>query len=246
MTKLKTKLKAALIHLLLSMAVFAFVLYYIRYQWYPEPLFTAQGGWQGLRLMTFIQLVLGPTLTFIVFDRLKSRKAIVFDMVVIILLQVSALAFGLYTVYSQRPVALVFWHDAFYTVTADDYTVQGIEHPDFSHYSAYVPPLIYSRPLNTKQELERFNALTEKKIPVYAHVSLYEKIDNYLDAIFKHEVDIDEVMSKNAVMKARLNEIVQGDFSAYHYLALNAKYHNMILVLDDKGTLVGEVKAPYM
>jgi len=111
-TKLPKKLKATSIHLFISLLIFLVILYLVLFDWYPEPFFTAQGGWQGIRLMAFVQLVLGPSLTFIVFDHLKQGKAIIFDLSVIAVLQASALVWGGYQVYAQRPIALVFWHDA--------------------------------------------------------------------------------------------------------------------------------------
>ena len=244
--KLIPKLKATSIHLLISLLIFLVILYFILFDWYPEPFFTAQGGWQGIRLLVFVGLVIGPSLTFIVFDHLKRRKAIIFDLSLIVLLQVSALIWGSYQIYAQRPIALVFWNDAFYTVTGDDYSVQGIDNPDFSQFSAHVPPLIYSRPLTTLIEMEQFRRLTEKKIPVYAHVSLYETIEDNLSSIFLHEVDIEEVKSKNSAMKSQLEKIVQGNIADYNYIALKAKYQNMILIMEENGNLVGEVKAPYI
>ena len=243
--KLIPKLKAASIHLGLSILVFLVVLYFIFFDWYPEPFFTAQGGLQGMRLMAFVNLVLGPFLTFIVFNHLKPRKTMVFDISLIVLVQLCALVWGSYLVYTQRPVAMVFWNDAFYTVTADDYSEQGIDIPDFSQFSAHVPPLIYSRPLTTLIEMEQFRQLTEKKIPIYAHVSLYENIEGNLSSIFSHGVDIEEVISKNFSMKSQLEEIAQGNVADYSYIALKAKYQNVILVFEKSGSLVGEVKAPY-
>ena len=245
-TKLIHKLKATSIHLFISLNILLFILYLILFHWYPEPFFTAQGGWQGIRLMAFVQLVLGPSLTFIVFDHLKQRKVIISDLSIIAVVQAAALIWGGYQVYTQRPIAMVFWHDAFYTVTSDDYTEQGIDNPDFSKFSAHVPPLIYSRPLSTEAEMEQFTRLTEKSIPVYAHVSLYENIEDNLSSIFSRGVDIEEVMSKNASMRAELEKIVQGNVAGYNYIALNAKYHNMVLILDKNGNLKGELKAPYL
>lgn len=244
--KLTHKLKATTVHFFISLLILLFILYLILFEWYPEPFFTAQGGWQGIRLMTFVDLVLGPALTFIVFDHLKKRKAIVFDLSVIAIVQAVALIWGGYLVYSQRPIAMVFWHDSFYTVTSDDYSMQGIDNPDFSKFSAHVPPLIYSRPLKTLIEMEQFRQLTDKSIPIYAHISLYEKIDENLSSIFSRGIDIEEVMVNNVSMKFELEKIVKGNVADYNYIALQAKYHNMILVLDKNGYLVGEVKAPYL
>ncbi len=243
--KLIPKLKATSIHLFISLLIFLVILYFILFEWYPEPFFTAQGGWQGVRLMALVDLVLGPALTFIVYNHLKQRKAIIFDFSIIALIQIGALIWGGLQVYNQRPIALVFWQDAFYTVTSDDYSVQGIQNPDFSQFSEHVPPLIYSRPLTTPEELEQFRQLSEKLIPVYAHVSFYEKIEDNLSSIFLNERDIEEVMAKNASMKVQLEKIVKGNISDYHYIALKAKYQNMILILGQDGSLVGEVKAPY-
>jgi hypothetical protein len=239
------KVKAASIHLSLSLLIFAVILYFILFDWYPEPFFTAQGGWQGIRLMAFVDLVLGPSLTFIVFNHLKKRKEIIADLSIIALVQIAALIWGGYMVYSQRPVALVFWTDAFYTVTEDDYREQGIDSPDFSQYSSHVPPLIFSRPVLTQLELDNFKKLSEKSIPVYAHVALYEKIDENLDKVFFNQVDIKEVTSKNAEMKSKLDDVVHGDLDAYKYVALKAKYQNMILIMQDNGNIAGEIKAPY-
>lgn len=243
--KLMPKLKATSIHLFISLLIFLVVLYFILFDWYPEPFFTAQGGWQGIRLMAVVDLVLGPALTFIVYNQLKQRKALIFDFSLIALVQISALIWGGHLVYTQRPIALVFWHDAFYTVTGDDYSVQGIDNPDFSQFSTHVPPLIYSRPLTTLIEMEQFRQLTEKSIPVYAHVSLYESIKDNLSSVFSRGVDIEEVISKNASMKFQLEKIVRGNLADYNYIALKAKYQNMILILEENGNLVGEVKAPY-
>lgn len=244
--KLIPKLKATSIHLFISVLIFLVILYFILIEWYPEPFFTAQGGMQGIRLMAFVDLVLGPSLTFIVYNQLKLRKELILDFSLIALVQISALIWGGFQVYTQRPIALVYWHDAFYTVTSDDYRVQGIDNPDFSQFSAHVPPLIYSRPLTTLIEMEKFRQLTEKEIPVYAHISLYEKLENNLNSVFLHGVDIEEVMSRNAVMKSQLEEIVQDNIADYNYIALKAKYQNMILIMEKNGNIVGEVKAPYL
>ena len=47
-------------------------------------------------------------------------------------------------------------------------------------------------------------------------------------------------------MKSQLEKIVQGNIADYNYIALKAKYQNMILIMEENGNLVGEVKAPYI
>ena len=242
--KLKYKLKAVSIHLLLSLIVFVIILYFILYEWYPEPFFTAQGGWQGIRLMAFVDLVLGPSLTLIVYNHLKKRTEIIFDLSLIAVVQITALIFGGYTVYTQRPIALVFWSDAFYTVTEEDYQAQGIKSPEFSQYSDHVPPLIYSRPTTTKAELQATRDMTKKFIPAYAHVELYEKVEGNLEALFHNEVDITKLGLMNSTMLNRIEEVIKGELGTYRYIGLKAKFHNMLLIMNDNGELIGSVKAP--
>ncbi len=244
--KLKYKLKATSIHLLLSLLIFVVILYFILFDWYPEPFFTAQGGWQGIRLMVFVDLVLGPALTFIVFNHLKQQKEIILDLSLIAVVQISALIWGGHTVYTQRPIALVYWGNAFYTVTSDDYSAQGMDNPDFSRYSAHFPPLIYSRPISTQEELVLSTELTKKLIPAYAHTSFYENIEDNLERIFDNEVNIEEVIANNEEMKVQLEKITHGDFAAYKYITLKAKYQNMILIMKHNGEIVDEIKAPYL
>ena len=61
---LATKLKATAIHLAMSLVIFSYLVYQIVYVWYPQPYFSVDGGWQGLRLIAAVDLVLGPLITF--------------------------------------------------------------------------------------------------------------------------------------------------------------------------------------
>lgn len=242
--KLIGKLKAFSIHLSISAIIFLFILYLIFYEWYPEPFFTAQGGWKGIKLMAVVDLVLGPMLTLIIFNITKHTKEIVFDLSMIAIVQITALLWGGGQVYSQRPVALVFWGDAFYTVTSSDYTEQGIEVPDFSKYNSHVPPIIFSKPVSTIEEYEELNELTDKKIPAYAHVSTYRSVEDNLEQITGSSINVHEIILMNDRMAVKLEKITSGDYEAYFYLPLKAKYQNMILVMAESGEIVGEVTAP--
>jgi len=52
--------QAFLIHLGISTVIFLILLYFIVFHWYPHPFFAKGGGWQGVRLITGVDLVLGP------------------------------------------------------------------------------------------------------------------------------------------------------------------------------------------
>src|ERR1043165_8080609 len=105
---LRAKLRASAIHLALSAIAFAVVLYFILFRWYPEPWFPIDGGWQGVRIMVFVDLVLGPALMFIIYDAAKTRRALAFDLTAIGITQLCAFVWGVYAVHGQRPVAVSY------------------------------------------------------------------------------------------------------------------------------------------
>lgn len=88
--------------------------------WYPWPYRVISGG-QGLFLLLIsVDVVLGPLLTFVVFDRKKGLRHLTRDLTVIAGLQLTGLIYGLHTVCAARPAALVFEVDRFRVVTASD------------------------------------------------------------------------------------------------------------------------------
>ncbi|KAB0769044.1 hypothetical protein F7O87_33620, partial [Pseudomonas aeruginosa] len=60
--------RAFFIHLLISLAIFIVLLAIICLWWYPGALFEIAGGWQGVRIVAAVDMVLGPLLTLVVYD----------------------------------------------------------------------------------------------------------------------------------------------------------------------------------
>lgn len=78
------------------------------------------GGRELFVLVTTVDIVMGPLLTFAVFNVKKGWPHLRRDLVVIAALQLAALAYGLHTVHIARPVALMFEVDRFRVITAAD------------------------------------------------------------------------------------------------------------------------------
>lgn len=110
--------KASGIHLLLSAALAAAVLTIMLAVWYPWPLFEAAGGSRLVFIVVGVDIVLGPLITLIIFK--SGKPGLKFDLSVIALVQLTALAYGIYTVYLARPVYLVYAVDRFDLVAAKD------------------------------------------------------------------------------------------------------------------------------
>ena len=162
--KIIPKLKASGIHLGISSVIFLGILYLILVEWYPGVFFEAEGGWSGIKLMAAVDLILGPSLTFIIFNHLKAKKEIVFDLSLIAIIQSSALIWGGLQVYSERPVTLVMWEGTFYTVTEDYYSKQGISLKNLASYSDEKPLIIYADTDHSVEQLKEIQRLNEQKI----------------------------------------------------------------------------------
>lgn len=86
--------------------------------WFPGELFFIDGGWQGLKLVAMVDLVLGPALTLLLYRPKKPK--LIFDMSLIAGIQIAALAYGFHTTHQQRTLAVVFAERTFFTVSASD------------------------------------------------------------------------------------------------------------------------------
>jgi len=111
------RVRAAGIHLLISTGVAALAAGLVFGVWFPGIYRLVAGGRDLFLLVVSVDIVLGPLLTFAVFNLKKGWPHLRRDLAVIGLIQLAALAYGLHTVYSARPVAMVFETDRFRVIT---------------------------------------------------------------------------------------------------------------------------------
>jgi hypothetical protein len=107
------RLRAATIHLGVSVLVATLAALLVFALWYPYPYRELSGGRELFQLVVAVDIVLGPLLTLAVFNRAKPRAELRRDLAVIVALQLAGLAYGLWTVHLARPVHMVFEIDRF-------------------------------------------------------------------------------------------------------------------------------------
>ena len=117
---LKSSFSAAGIHLTLSLAAAALAAWLVFSLWYPYPYREISGGRDLFFIVVAVDVVMGPLLTFTVFNRSKPFGELRRDLAMIGLLQLAALVYGLWTVSIVRPVHLAFEIDRFRVVHAID------------------------------------------------------------------------------------------------------------------------------
>lgn len=120
MLHLKSRLLAAGTHLGLSVAIAALVASLVFLLWYPVPFREISGGRELFFIVMTVDVVLGPLITFAIFDTRKPRVELVRDLAVVVVLQLAGLTYGLYTVYIVRPQVLALEGDRLRVVRVFD------------------------------------------------------------------------------------------------------------------------------
>jgi len=238
-----TKRNAFLIHLGLSLLIFLILLLLIVYVWYPAPYFDASYRMRWIKIIAFVDVVLGPVLTLIVFKPGKPRLKM--DMAIILLLQISALSWGVYNAWSIHPKMTVLYDNAVYCLDrtgvqdskADKKYAQS---PMKAQISAILP---FPKTMEMLEEYFSTGDLT--KAVVFRHGEKYVSVSKEMTAeLGKYQTDIQTVVSKNDHDKQKWNEFmanfeeVNPDWRFYPFLCLEKK---KTLVLDRKHNKVDGV-----
>ncbi|GHU26897.1 fimb protein [Betaproteobacteria bacterium] len=107
MPPISSRIRAFLLHLSASAILGLSALALVFWIWYPAPLHRAVGVTEIFLLLLGVDVVLGPCLTLAVANPGKKKKELLFDLSLIIAVQLSAFVYGLHAVAEGRPVWLV-------------------------------------------------------------------------------------------------------------------------------------------
>lgn len=240
---------AAGTHFLCSVAIFVVLVGVLLFFWFPNPYFSAAGGWQGLRIVAAVDLVLGPLITLIIFNVKKPRKELATDIAVVVFIQLAALVWGLKAVYEQRPVAVAFLDNSFYTVPAAALNKQGIDLKELAPFGSKKPVFVFVEKPYQGADFERFTREGQQEgTPPHEQVWLYRDIQANMSRIQRSSLDIEEIMVVNAGMKSDVEKLLEEthtELLSNYYISLTSRYRNVVLVFTAEGTLLGSVNAPY-
>ena len=152
------RLKAAGIHLAISLTLALLAALLVFVVWYPYPYREISGGRELFLLVVAVDVIMGPLMTFVVFNASKPRRELQRDLGIIGLLQIAALAYGMWTVAIARPVHLVFEIDRFRVVHAIDVPPELLKRapPDLQRLPLTGPTLLSVR--DFKDNKESFDA----------------------------------------------------------------------------------------
>ena len=193
------RFKAAGIHLMLSFLIIITVLVAMYFLWYPGEYFSLMGGKVLIKLIGFIDVFLGPLLTFAIFK--AGKKSLKFDLFCIGILQIAALSYGIYVMFSARPIFTVFNKNAFQIAAVVDIAPEELlkaKQPQWRQASVSGPQLVAIGEPNKK----------DKKETIFAHqvTSSAYRYPKLYDDYYKYRADVIKAGEPLATLAADSNE----------------------------------------
>lgn len=208
----KSRLRAAGIHLALSGVVAGIAALLVFALWYPYPYREISGGRELFQLVVTVDVILGPLITFAIFNRAKPRTELRRDLTVVALLQLAGLAYGLWTVHLARPVHLVFEIDRFRVVHQVDVPLELADRvpPGIELAPLGGPTALGLRPFRSAQENMDMTMAALQGVQLAARPDLWQPYEASRADVLKaahpvaqlktrfpqHAADIDEVLRK--------------------------------------------------
>lgn len=217
---MKERLKAFLIHALISVLVLSATLALVALVWYPAPLFWADGGREVIGLIALVDMIIGPALTFVVYR--KGKKSLKFDLSVIAVCQLAALAYGATVMYQQRPVFVTFVLDRFYTVTAQQVETQAPRKlKDLAALTPRASNWVYVRmPQDANALRQLFLGPNRGELVLSLRTDLYAPLlDENLPLIMTKASDINALLKDSERKTRERDRQVLANFLAEHRVA---------------------------
>ncbi len=151
------RLKASGIHLGVTLAIGASAAALVFGIWYPYPYREISGGRELFVLLVTVDVVVGPLITLVVFNRNKPWPVMRRDLTLVAVVQLAALGYGLWTVFVARPVHLVFEYKRFSVIHAIDVPPEQLDRapPAVQAMPLWGPTLLSLRPFKDNAEMMR-------------------------------------------------------------------------------------------
>lgn len=205
--------------------------------WYPFPLATAVGVTHIFLMLLAIDVVIGPILGVLVYK--EGKKSLKFDLTVIILIQLSALCYGVYSIAQGRPVWLAYNVDRIELIRNNEIIQDYLDQAQtqFQHPSWLKPQYVgveFAKDANQRGDDLFAEAL--------GGISIAQKPERYVDfAQAKKQMQqraqkIELLQQYNN--KTKVEKILAKYPQATAFLPMKANAVDMTVLIDIKGQVV--------
>ncbi|ENX33176.1 hypothetical protein F889_03115 [Acinetobacter colistiniresistens] len=204
---MSNRIKVALIHEGISIIVLSLFLSWVFCIWYPSPLAKAMGLIYLIVLIAFIHIVIAPLLTLFIYK--DGKKTLVFDLSIIVVVQIVALCYGVWTIAQGRPAWIVYDLDSFEVVRPIDIEKSNSTAKNTNKYQQafWLKPQYVAIQLNKEDDKEftndvlsmmfggsrvlqqeRYVSLEKLKTQIQKIAQSLELLDQYNDKVQVHKI----------------------------------------------------------
>lgn len=227
------RIRAFSFHLLISLVVGVVSLILVFQIWYPTPLDIATGVTKIFVILLVCDVILGPVLTFVVAS--PGKKSLRSDLSIIVVIQLSAFFYGLWTVEAGRPIWMVFSVDRFDLVQSHELSNPYRKNaaPLFQQKNWLGPEWVAAR---LPTDVEQLNTLTFEALMAGVDVpqrpDLYVKLNDEFDTIISKARPLSELKKYNSV--ELVNSFLRVYPQADAFLPLMSRSKQMTVLIDSR------------
>jgi hypothetical protein len=213
--------------------------------WYRYPWHEMLGIGSIFTLVVAVDVVCGPLLTLVLANPQKSRRELGLDLSLVALIQLAALCYGLWSVFSARPVVLAFEVDRFVVVTANE-LIEGEldEAPDAFRQLpiAGVNQISIREPRSPEEKLQSIEASLQGVSPAM-RPGWWRPYEEALPTLNLRARSLTELMAQRPEAKALLQSAISRSglpLDGLRYLPLtSSKALDWVALIDASGHVVG-------
>lgn len=228
---MSSRIKAFLIHGMVSIIIAILIIGLVFFIWYPFPLAKAVGATHIFSIILMVDVVLGPLLTLLVYK--AGKKSLVFDLVVVVLLQISALFYGVWTISQGRPAWIVFNADRFDAVRVNDLDLRNANKvkPEYLNPSLLFPSWVSAvSPTNTDEKNKILFEAVFSGVDIAQRPTLYHPLSFEEKRIKLKAIDLNELYKFNN--KNKVKNVIEQYGEANAYLPLKANALDMTVLIN--------------
>ena len=233
----KGRLHASCIHLGVSLCIAALAAAVVFGLWYPYPYREISGGRSLFLLVVFVDVVMGPLITLVIFNRNKPRRELMTDFLVVGLLQLAALSYGLWAVFVARPVHLVFEYNRMAVVHAIDVDPALLSKApkELQTLPMTGPTAIALRPFKNAAEQIDATIAAMGGAPLPARSDLWQPYGDSVADVLKEAKPAEELSTRFPSQTSLINRAIEGTgktVAHLRYLPLISRNEAWTVLLD--------------
>lgn len=237
------RFQATGLHLLASLAVLIFIFGFVKLVWYPQQLFFAANGFDILKILVAVDLVLGPLVMLIIFN--PKKKSLKFDVIAILICQLLFLGYGVWSLYTVRPAYIAFVEKEFTLVKANEIEVDDlnkVEDPSFKHVPFLGPIFIGTKIPESKEKRDELMFASLENRGIQTFPQYYVPLKNVQTQMLANCQSIEQLTldksRKEALEKVKID--IESRGKKVLFCSLFIKEEQLFVALDAKqGEVLG-------